>query len=364
MNEPEIKKKVRVLSLDGGGIRGLISAIVMDYVERRAAEMTNNPELRIADLFDMAVGTSTGGILVCFYLTPDSKAPFQAKYTANQALKFYEVHGWEIFNNSRYKRWLGTRMWFRAARYKSKVLEALGQDLFGDTQMNDLLKPCVIPTYDLMMQEPYFLSNMDSNEREENFYVKDVIRSTSAMPTYFSPAQVQSPETGKCMVNIDGGIFANNPALCAYTKCRKSIFPQQNYPKAQDILLFSVGTGRLNMNLPNVIKSYRWGVLDWMKTLPELMMDGSFETIVDFHMHNLFWHHDSNRRFNYKRVDVPFNSRKYSVDMADASPKNIKALKAAGKTTLKAALKQGDNQYGLDKFIELLIENSLKPLHR
>lgn len=65
-----MEKKVRILCLDGGGIRGIIPATVMKYVEEQLAIRTNNQLARISDYFDMIVGTSTGAILGCFYLMP------------------------------------------------------------------------------------------------------------------------------------------------------------------------------------------------------------------------------------------------------------------------------------------------------
>jgi uncharacterized protein len=65
-------RKARILSLDGGGMRGIIPATVLEYVENKIIELTKNPNARIADYFDMVAGTSTGGILCAFYLTPNS----------------------------------------------------------------------------------------------------------------------------------------------------------------------------------------------------------------------------------------------------------------------------------------------------
>ena len=97
-------KKVRVLSIDGGGIRGVIPATILIYVEKKLIEITKNPNARIADLFDIIVGTSTGGILGCFYLTPNSKINDKgpsSKYNAGQALEFYSEEGYGIFNKSK-----------------------------------------------------------------------------------------------------------------------------------------------------------------------------------------------------------------------------------------------------------------------
>jgi len=68
-----VEKKIRILSLDGGGIRGIIPATVMVHIEKKIKEFSNNPDARIADYFDIIVGTSTGAILGCYYLVPDTK---------------------------------------------------------------------------------------------------------------------------------------------------------------------------------------------------------------------------------------------------------------------------------------------------
>jgi patatin-like phospholipase/acyl hydrolase len=121
-------KKVRILSLDGGGIRGIIPAYVLKYVEEKAQEMTKNQNLRIADLFDLIVGTSTGGILSCFYLTPNSSTEKNApisKYQASEALEFYVKKGYSIFNASKRNNWLGLRSLFNANTYSPGKLERI-----------------------------------------------------------------------------------------------------------------------------------------------------------------------------------------------------------------------------------------------
>jgi patatin-like phospholipase/acyl hydrolase len=102
------KRKIRILSIDGGGIRGVIPAVVMEYVEEKLIELSGNPDARIADYFDLFVGTSTGGILSCFYLTPDEGGK-RPKYRAAQATEFYSLQGYSIFNASKRSNWGGLR---------------------------------------------------------------------------------------------------------------------------------------------------------------------------------------------------------------------------------------------------------------
>jgi len=62
--------KATILSIDGGGIRGVIAAVILDYIERRLQALTEDANATLADFFDLVAGTSTGGILTCFYLLP------------------------------------------------------------------------------------------------------------------------------------------------------------------------------------------------------------------------------------------------------------------------------------------------------
>lgn len=353
-------KKVRILSLDGGGMRGIIPATVLEYVENKIIEITNNPNVRIADYFDLVAGTSTGGILSAFYLTP-SKTLFKedpiSKYKASEALEFYSKYGYKIFNASKNFSWFGLRQLFNAAQYSPKALEKILHKEFQYLNLKDLLKPCIITTYNLQNKNAFFFSSREPMAKNREFYVKDVLRSTSAAPTYFPPAFIENLANQKQMINIDGGVFANNPAMCAYSESRATDFGAISYPSAKDMLVLSIGTGGGQFELPTVEKSNNWSILPWATSIPNIMMDGSIET-VDYQMKNIFDTLHQKDKFNYKRVDVPKDKRTYSSDMADASPENINALKKAGKEAINDAQEHRENEYSLDEFIHQLIENN------
>ncbi|MBL4705286.1 MAG: hypothetical protein JKY54_12245 [Flavobacteriales bacterium] len=202
----------------------------------------------------------------------------------------------------------------------------------------------------------FFFNSVEPPEEKREFFVKDVVRSTAAAPTYFPPAVIKNLVTDEVMTNIDGGVFANNPTMCAYAECSNFEFPEVKNPRAQELLILSIGTGGGRFDMPNLQKSSNWGVVDWAKLIPSIMMDGSIDT-VDYQMKNLFGTLEAHHQFNYKRVDVPLAARTYSTDMANASKENINALKDAGKAALDAALLETESQYGLDKFIQLLVDN-------
>jgi patatin-like phospholipase/acyl hydrolase len=69
-----MKRKVTVLSIDGGGIRGIIPAVILNYIEEGLQRRAGDNTVFLSDYFDMIAGTSTGGILACFYLLPEAQA--------------------------------------------------------------------------------------------------------------------------------------------------------------------------------------------------------------------------------------------------------------------------------------------------
>ena len=334
-------KKVRILSIDGGGIRGIIPATIINYIEKQLQLRTNNPSARIADFFDLIAGTSTGGILCCIYLAPnigeEENASFSSRFSAEEALDFYVKEGYTIFNASKKSNW--TRLWglSNATEFRADNIEKLFKDKFADLLIENLIKPCIITTYDMKSRCSYFFNSREPAELQRRFFVRDVARSTSAAPTYFSPAKIKNVLTKEEMVNIDGGVFANNPSMCAYAEARNTDFPELEVykPSAKDMLILSLGTGGGSFTLPDVTKSAKWGVLNWAKSIPEIMMDGSIDTVA-FQMKEIFETLKSGADKNsYLRVDVPNDSKIYSPDMSDASSVNIQKLKSAGELTLE-----------------------------
>lgn len=348
-------KKVRILSLDGGGMRGIIPATVIKYVEKKLIEVSGNKNSRIADYFDLIVGTSTGGILTCFYLMPpesvDKRAP-TTQYTASEALDFYVNKGYEIFNASKFNKWGGLRTVINSTRFSATNIERIFKETFGNATIAELIKPCLVTAYNLNKKQAIFFNSREPEYQKRNYYVRDVVRSTSAAPTYFAPAKIKNIITGERLVNVDGGVFANNPAMCAYAEACDMDFDGV-CPEPEDIMMLSIGTGGGTYNLPNLKKSADWSVLKWAKSIPDIMMDGSIE-MVNYQMKNMFSANKKEHLKNYKRINVPLNKRNYSPDMADASPENIQALQQAGQNTLNAALEGTDNELGLDDFIEVL----------
>lgn len=313
----------RILSIDGGGIRGIIPAQILVELERKL-QAEGDPEARIADYFDLIAGTSTGGILTCIYLAPDrTDAPREARrprFTAQQAVDLYLEHGDEIFDVP-FRRKVLSLGGLRDEKYPSKGLENALESYLGDLELRDLLGPCLITAYDVRRRETRFFTSHDAHEPRRNFLVRDVARATSAAPTFFEAASVRS-SAGFEHPLIDGGVFANNPAMCAYAEART----MPDHPTAVQMVIVSLGTGE------NKRRYYHddvkdWGPLGWAKPLLEIMMSAVSETI-DYQLGQMF---DAvGAKAQYVRIQTPLPER--NVEMDNAEPGNLEELQEIGAT--------------------------------
>jgi patatin-like phospholipase/acyl hydrolase len=223
---------LRVLSIDGGGIRGIIPLKILAYIEQK----TGKP---IHQLFNSIGGTSTGGIIALGLNT--YKPGTKEVYTVKELMEFYTRDAHELFSY----RWESFGGWLLSS-YRAKNIEKYLQDKFGK---NTLLAE--LPTtgdcdvrvysYDLKHNQPFEFTNQDRHSRH---LVWQAARATSAAPTFFPAFNFQDPDEenpGKenPRVLIDGGVFINNPALNLLLEARK-IRP---HIKQQSQLLVSIGTG-------------------------------------------------------------------------------------------------------------------------
>lgn len=349
------RKKVRILCLDGGGIRGIIPAVVVQYIEKYLQE--KRPGTHLADHFDFIAGTSTGGILTALYLTPSAHDEKVPRYSATDALNFYVQNGYSIFNASKKPMW--RQLWglSNSTQYSPKRLEELLAEKFGKIKINEMIKPCLITTYNLQQKSAFFFTR-DEDLSKRQFYVKDVLRSTSAAPTYFPPAEIKNlapfaEASSANMVNLDGGVFANNPSMCAYAEARTFNFEDRNNenPTAKDMYILSIGTGGGSFTVERINKISKWSLLTWAKLIPTVMMDGSIDT-VDYQMKRISESLSEEDQGDYMRIDYPDDMPKnYSANMAECSPENNQALVQAGEITLTRAIANGLNTY-LDHLLD------------
>ena len=313
---------MRILSIDGGGIRGIIPGQVLVSLEHKLQQISGKPDLRIADAFDLIAGTSTGGILTCLYLCPD-KNTGKPKFSAPEAVDLYLQQGDNIFDVSIFRR-IESLDGLAEAKYSADALEKALKDYLGDIKLSELLKPCLITAYDITRRQAQFFNSADIKTKGSgwDYYLRDVARATSAAPTYFEPANISSL-TRQVYPLIDGGVFANNPTMCACVEA----FNSNPALKVSDLHVLSVGTGEVDKSY-HYSEAKNWGKIGWIGPVLDVMMSGASET-VDYQMRKLFI--SAGRPDQYLRLQLDL--QKYpDVDgaMDNASEENMRALERAG----------------------------------
>lgn len=337
------KKRKKILSIDGGGIRGIIPGQVIIALEKKLQARSGNPNARIAHYFDFFAGTSTGGILSCLYLSPSEDDPAKVRFSAEEAVDLYIQNGHKIFNIPMWKKFSNPDGIMHEI-YDVAELERLLEKYFGDLKLSQLLKPCLITSYDLKRRKVHFFTQHNARKSGDvaDFFVRDVCRATSAAPTYFETALVKSL-SGESYPLLDGGVFANNPALCAYSEIRNA----KGFPTAKDLFIVSIGTGSAN-------KAYEyeaaraWGTLSWAKPLIDIMMSGASET-TDYYLQKMF--SAQGNEANYSRIQpASFHNARPEID--NATKENIDALIEVGNITARNCSDE------LDRIVEVLMEGS------
>ncbi|HVA98307.1 MAG TPA: patatin-like phospholipase family protein [Bacteroidia bacterium] len=336
-----MSKYTRILSIDGGGIRGILPGQILVALEKKIQEKAQNPSARLADYFDFIAGTSTGGILTCIYLCPDDNN--RPLFSAENAVNLYLQSGSGIFKSNLGKK-IESFGGLRDEKYPAKTLEKLLLTYLRDIKLSQLLRPCIITSYDIFNRNTHFFTQHDAKAKPGyDYFLRDVARATSAAPTYFEPALIKSMSEVSYPL-IDGGVFANNPALCAYAEVRQ-VFKNENTKKgitAKDMFMLSIGTGQVRKPY-KYSKAKGWGSIGWVEPVLDIMMSGASDT-VDFQLMQLF--DAANVSENYIRIVPEFGMA--SSDMDDVKPENLIALKEAG----TAASEKNDDV--LNKAVEML----------
>ncbi len=299
-------KPLKILSIDGGGIRGIIPATVLAEVER----LTERP---VAETFDIVAGTSTGGILALALTLPSGSEP---AWSAADLVGLYEREGPSIFSRSLHHK-IHSAGGLLDERYPSDGLENAFDEYFGDARLKDALCDVLVTAYEIEQRTTFFFksANARSDERDD-YAMRDAALATSAAPTYFEPVKVERGSGRPYLALVDGGVFANNPAMCAYAEALKRDPAER--AAGTEVLIVSLGTGELTRRLAWE-RAKNWGLLEWAKPILDVVFDGVGDA-TDHHLAQLLGRDDSYYRFQTE-LDAA------SDDMDDASEGNLQRLK-------------------------------------
>jgi patatin-like phospholipase/acyl hydrolase len=289
---------VKVLCIDGGGIRGLIPALVLAEIERRT-------DRRIADMVDLIAGTSTGGILACGLTRPGPDG--RPMFSADELADIYVQEGPKIFHRDLAKRITSVGGWIDE-RYDDDGLNAALERYLGDARLSDALTDVFVTAYDIHDRFAFFFRSARARtDATYDFPMMRVARATSAAPSYFEPAEVTDVAGARTYPLVDGGVYAVNPSMCAYADVIRA--------DADAELMLALGTGE-QTRAYTFEETRSWGQLEWARPVIDIVFDGVANTI-DFEAATLMGP-------RYVRLQPALGAA--SDDLDDASPRNLAAL--------------------------------------
>ncbi len=315
------KDSIRVLSIDGGGIRGIIPLFFLAKLE----EMTGK---RVYEMFDVIAGTSTGGMIALAL----SVAP------AKDVLDLYLKYGNKIFVRN-YN--------IFGPKYASTQRRKIFRDFFGSAKLSQSVVPTIVTAWEFERDRAYHLYSKwpDNNifaHESLDMLMSEAALATSAAPTFFEPEivypfRVNGVRSNESYTFLDGGVFANNPAMIGLTY-GMTLYPHITHANVD---LLSLGTGYRNVDYDGH-KAKRWSKIRWLQPLLHVLLTGNSKSVDD----------DLSRLLNnnYDRVSTYLH---YSDAQLDSVGKNIKHLRMDAEKMIE------DNSKVLEKWVKKIEQKAI-----
>ncbi|NBN64722.1 patatin [Microvirga tunisiensis] len=251
-----------ILSIDGGGMRGLIPLRVLEALEGRLARL--GVELPMHRVFDLMCGSSSGGLIVAGLAAPKATGGHgEAAATVAELRRFFEEEARALFTHSlrkRLSRFVTNPFGVFDERYDGRLLDQLLKDRFGWTSLQSALTHLVVTGYDIEHRRPLLMGTApaDGGARPDDYYIWQAVRAALAAPSFFEPARIDNLSLGRQEAVIDGSVVHADPVLVAYAEARKLGFAPR------DIVIVSLGVGRAPDRAINPQAAENWGAHGWM----------------------------------------------------------------------------------------------------
>jgi patatin-like phospholipase/acyl hydrolase len=343
-----VQTKRFILSIDGGGVRGLIPVRLLETLESRLSQRGVAAPMHA--LFDLMAGTSAGGLIAAGLCAPrPGGGSGAAAATVAELRTFFERESRDVFTSSltaRLARAVTNPLGLFDETYDARPLEKLLKKRFGWTSMASGLTRLVLTGYDIERRKAVFMTNgLEGNgSRPDDYYFWQAVRATTAAPSYFEPARIENLSRQRDEALIDGGVFMKDPTIAAYLEARKLGWD------ADEIVILSLGTGRAPGRPFRYQDAIGWGALGWMqpsKGVPILSIfaDGQSQTAA-YQAERLF---AELPKVSYYRLEAELPPEAEDTD--NARPGNIIALNGAADRVIR------DNTVFLDTFADMLTEH-------
>lgn len=314
-----ISKPFKILTIDGGGIRGVFPAKFLANFEERLVEL-NYRKTRIHEHFDFISGTSTGGIIAI---------ALALGIPAREIHDLYMEHAGAIFGSKVpwYKRLSYSK--YRSAILEEKVRQTFRNHFNGtDPRLKDVKVPVCVPIFDLLQGKPSVLKSHYHKRFNKDYHIPayQAVLATSAAPTFFDPysnsyEKIDSKNRESLSNKVDGGVFANNPTLLTLIEVQKAFGKRLN-----QLRILSIGTGSRKYSDANTRE--KWGFSYWFRRrrIIDLFMQSQAQ-----HTSNLLSllqkgiDRSEKENFKYLRIDTTFDSD-FEIELNETDPDKLTTL--------------------------------------
>ncbi|KAE9600787.1 hypothetical protein Lal_00011184 [Lupinus albus] len=321
---PNYGNTITILSIDGGGIRGIVPAVILQHLEKSLQVFDKDASL--AEYFDVIAGTSTGGLMTSLLTTPEPHTNVPL-FTASKLIQFYKELGPQIFNKT--SGWNAT---YPGPKYDGKFLHNIAREILKDARLKDTLTNVVIPTFDLKRLHPVIFSKFKVKKVPSlNAKLSDISIGTSAAPTYLPPYYFKNGNTDFNLV--DGGVAATNPAMAAVSEVIQQLKEKNpRFKRHNKILLLSIGCGTKKAVGYDANVAGQWSQGFWVQSgLSGAIYDYAAKDMTDSNLATVFPGLQSPN--NYLRIqDYNLDPSMDSLD--NATQVNMENLESVGKKLL------------------------------
>nr|XP_043637160.1 patatin-like protein 2 [Erigeron canadensis] len=347
LQPPTYGNLITILSIDGGGIRGIIPSVLLDLLETELQKL-DGEDARLADYFDVIAGTSTGGLVTAMLTTPNEEG--RPLFAAKDVKDFYLEHCPKIFphDSNPLAPAANVVKALSGPKYNGEHLHKVLQEKLQEKRLHETLTNVVIPTFDIKYLQPTIFSSYQlKNTPSLDAKLSDICIGTSAAPTYLPSHSFKTEDSEGNFIRefnlIDGGVAANNPTLVAISEVTKEItrgspnfFPIKPMEYGR-FLVLSLGTGSPEFQERyDATKSSHWGVLGWLAgggstPLVDVFTQAS-DDMAHYHISTVFQALHSEE--NYLRIqDDTLSGDLASMDLT--TQENLENLVKVGEKLLK-----------------------------
>lgn len=317
---------IKILAIDGGGVRGIIPCVFLDHFRKELNQRGNHTPFY--KLFNIISGTSTGSLISLLLAKPPEELTDEERLS--RLLHMYTEDIQKIFPRSKCELLQNVKQIFHP-KYNGKALKSILKKTMKDYTLRDALTNLIVPAYDMRSMEPYLFRHGNASTSSMNFFLRDVGLASTAAPTYLPAAHVKSLTDGQSYCFVDGGIFCNDPSLCAYS------FAHKAFPNAKKYIIVSLGTGNKPPLSYSCNKVKKWGALGWINPLNKVPLVAAYMNSQidseDMILHNMG---DAMiYRFQISLNDI-------SSEMDNSSPQNINDLKSKATNLIRSSKNEID----------------------